>query len=61
MFARYSIRSRKIDQNSNVDTAAIIFREILGGSELTSSGGLNFVADYRNDRMSPTDGYELIV
>ncbi len=59
VFARYSIRSRKIDQNSNVDTAAIIFREILGGSELTSSGGLNFMADYRNDRMSPTDGYEV--
>jgi outer membrane protein insertion porin family len=59
VFARYSIRSRKIDQNSNVDTAAIIFREILGGSEVTSSGGLNLVADYRNDRLSPTEGYEL--
>ncbi len=59
VFARYSIRSREIDQNSNVNAAAIIFREILGGSELTSAGGLNVVADYRNDRLSPTDGFEL--
>jgi outer membrane protein insertion porin family len=58
-FARYSIRVREIDQNSNVDTAAIIFREILGGSEVTSSGGLNIIADYRNDRLSPTEGFEL--
>jgi outer membrane protein insertion porin family len=58
-FARYSIRSRKIDQNSNVNAAAIIFREILGGSELTSSGGFNVVADTRNHRLSPTEGYEL--
>ena len=58
-FARYSIRSREIEQNSNVDTAGIIFREILGGSEITSSGGINIVADYRNDRLSPTEGFEL--
>ena len=58
-FARYSIRSRKIEQNSNVNAAAIIFREILGGSELTSAGGINLVTDTRNDRLSPTDGYEL--
>ncbi len=59
VFARYGIRSRKIDQNSNVDTAAIIFREILGGSEVTSSGGLSMIADYRNDRLSPTEGFQL--
>ncbi|HXV35956.1 MAG TPA: outer membrane protein assembly factor BamA, partial [Myxococcota bacterium] len=59
VFARYGIRSRKIDQDSNVNTAALIFREILSGSELTSSGALNVVADYRNDRFSPTDGFEL--
>jgi outer membrane protein insertion porin family len=58
-FARYSIRSRKIDQNSNVNAAAIIFREILGGSELTSSGGITLVTDTRNNRLSPTSGYEL--
>ncbi|MBW2714579.1 MAG: outer membrane protein assembly factor BamA [Deltaproteobacteria bacterium] len=58
-FARYSIRSRKIDQNSNVNAAAIIFREILGGSELTSSAGINLVADTRNNRLSPTSGYEV--
>jgi outer membrane protein assembly factor BamA len=59
IFARYSIRSREIDQNSNVNAAAIIFREILGGSEVTSSGGINVVTDTRNDRLSPTAGYEL--
>ncbi|MCH8890213.1 MAG: outer membrane protein assembly factor BamA [Myxococcales bacterium] len=58
-FARYSIRSRKIDQNSNVNAAGIIFREILGGSEVTSSGGINVVIDNRNRRLSPTAGYEL--
>jgi outer membrane protein insertion porin family len=58
-FARYSIRSRKIEQNSNVNTSAIIFREILGGREVTSAAGLNVVADTRNDRLSPTSGYEL--
>jgi outer membrane protein insertion porin family len=59
IFGRYSLRSRKIDQNSTVDTAGIIFREILGGSELTSSAGINVIADYRNDRISPTDGFEV--
>ena len=58
-FARYSIRSRKIEQSSNVNAAAIIFREILGGSEVTSSGGINVIADNRNNRLSPTAGYEL--
>jgi outer membrane protein insertion porin family len=59
IFARYSIRSRKIEQSSNVDAAATIFRGILGGSALTSSGGINLVADRRNHRLSPTAGYEL--
>ncbi len=59
VFARYSIRSRKIDQNSNVNAAAIIFREILGGSELTSAAGINLVTDTRNNRLSPTSGYEV--
>jgi outer membrane protein insertion porin family len=59
IFARYGIRSRSIAQNSDVDTAAIIFREILGGSEVTSSGGFNLIADYRNDRLSPTEGFQL--
>ncbi len=58
-FARYSIRSREISQNSNVNAAAIIFREILGGREVTSSAALNFITDKRNDRLSPTSGYEL--
>jgi len=58
-FARYSIRSREIDQNSNVNAAAIIFREILGGAEVTSSGAINIVSDHRNHRLSPTAGYEL--
>jgi outer membrane protein insertion porin family len=58
-FARYSLRSRKIDQNSNINAAAIIFREILGGSEVTSSGGINIFVDNRNSRLSPTAGYEL--
>ncbi|MCH8082864.1 MAG: outer membrane protein assembly factor BamA [Myxococcales bacterium] len=58
-FARYSLRSREIDQNSNINAAAIIFREILGGSEVTSSGGINVIIDNRNRRLSPTAGYEV--
>jgi outer membrane protein insertion porin family len=58
-FARYSLQSRDIQQDSNVNAAAIIFREILGGSETTSAVGLSFEADYRDDRLSPTSGYQL--
>jgi len=43
-FARYGIRSRKIKRSSDVNAAATIFRGIIGGSELTSSGGINLIA-----------------
>jgi outer membrane protein assembly factor BamA len=58
-FARYNIQSRKIEQSSNVNAAAIIFREILGGAAASSAVAIEFAADYRDDRLAPTDGYEL--
>jgi outer membrane protein insertion porin family len=58
-FARYNLNSREVKQDNNVDASGLIFREILAGSETISSVGLSFDADYRNDRLSPTAGYQL--
>jgi len=57
-FARYNIQSRKIEQDSNINAAAIIFREILGGSAASSAVAIEFAADYRNDRIAPSEGFE---
>jgi len=59
-FGRYNLDIREIQQDDNFNAgAALVRRETLAGSEATSSVGLEFNADYRNDRLAPTDGYQL--
>ena len=54
---RYSFSSRKIRQDSGVNAAGVIFRELLGGAETTSLAGLSLQRDTRNDRVSPSAGH----
>jgi outer membrane protein insertion porin family len=58
-FLRYSFSSREVNQNSNVNAASLIFRELLNNSITSSSLGVSFVADYRDDQIAPTSGYQL--
>jgi len=56
-FLRYAWASRTIEQDQNVDAAAVIYRELLQ-DELTSSLiGLQVNSDTRDNRISPTSGY----
>jgi outer membrane protein insertion porin family len=55
-FVRYSFSDRNISQDSFVNASAVIFRELLQGSEATSLVGLSFNSDTRNDRFAPTSG-----
>jgi outer membrane protein insertion porin family len=55
-FLRYSWSSRRVQQDTRVNAAAIIFREILQGNESSSLLGLSFVRDTRDDRFSATSG-----
>ncbi len=59
-FARYNLDVREVKQESNFNAgAALVRRETLAGSETTSSVGIEVSSDYRNDRLAPTDGYQL--
>jgi len=55
-FMRYSWSSRKVRQDTRVNAAAAIFREILQGNESSSLLGFSFVRDTRDDRFSATSG-----
>ncbi|MFP8880122.1 MAG: outer membrane protein assembly factor BamA, partial [Myxococcota bacterium] len=58
VFARYNLNAREVKQRNSFNAgAALVLRETLAGSEATSSVGLEFDADYRNDRLAPTEGY----
>ncbi|MGE4608312.1 MAG: outer membrane protein assembly factor BamA, partial [Myxococcota bacterium] len=58
VFARYNLNTREVKQRNIFNAgAALVLRETLAGSEATSSVGLEFDADYRNDRLVPTEGY----
>jgi len=58
-FLRYSLASRSLTEDEFVNASAPIFREILEDSLTTSLVGLSFVLDRRDDRLAPTDGYQL--
>ena len=58
-FLRYSFSFRDINESSNVNAAGVIFRELLEDRLTSSSLGVSFVADYRNDRISPNSGFQL--
>ncbi|MBW2422454.1 MAG: outer membrane protein assembly factor BamA, partial [Deltaproteobacteria bacterium] len=55
-FLRYSYAKRRVERASNVNAAAVIFREILQGNESSSMLGVSFRSDTRNDRFAPTAG-----
>jgi outer membrane protein insertion porin family len=56
-FLRYSWNDRQIDQNDNVDAAAMIYREILQDQLTSSMFGLSINSDTRDNRLSPTEGW----
>ncbi len=55
-FVNYSYAQRRIQQSSNVNTSAPLFREILQKNESTSLMGVAFRSDTRDDRFAPTSG-----
>jgi len=55
-FLRYSLSQRKLDENSDVNAAAVIFREILQNEVTSSLVGLSIVSDTRDDRFAPIHG-----
>ncbi len=58
-FARYSYARRKLRDDSRLTAASLIFRENVAGTLDTSLLGLSLLADTRNDRLSPTKGWNL--
>jgi outer membrane protein insertion porin family len=56
---RYSFAQRKIDEDSNVLAAGMIVRELVAGAITSSLAGISVVSDTRDDRLSPTEGYQL--
>ena len=56
---RYSFASREIDESENVLAAGVILRELVAGAITSSLGGVSVFSDTRNDRLAPTEGYQL--
>jgi outer membrane protein insertion porin family len=53
---QYSYASRKIERDTGVNAASLIFRELLQGEETTSLVGLSYRKDTRDDVVAPTSG-----
>jgi outer membrane protein insertion porin family len=53
---RYSYASREIRQDTGVNAAGVIFRELLQGQESTSLMGIAYRKDTRDDQVAPTSG-----
>jgi len=58
-FLRYSFDRRSLDDDSNVNAAAPILREILQDKLTSSLLGLSVLQDTRDDRFAPTSGRRL--
>jgi outer membrane protein insertion porin family len=58
-FLRYSYNERSLDDDSNVNAAAPILREILQDKLTSSLMGVSLVQDTRDDRFAPTSGRRL--
>jgi outer membrane protein insertion porin family len=58
-FVRYSYSSREVIDDSGVNAASVIFRELISQSESSSILGLTFRTDTRDDPLSPTTGWML--
>ena len=55
-FVYYNWAQRRIEQDSNFQASAPLFRETLQRNESSSSLGVAFRSDTRNDRFAPTSG-----
>ncbi len=58
-FARYNWSSRSVDQDTLVNGASLIQREIFQEEVTTSLIGLSYSSDHRDDRIAPKEGYLL--
>ncbi len=58
-FLGYSYALRGLTESTNVNAAALIFREILAGQQSTSMFGLTYRTDQIDDRIAPKKGYQL--
>ncbi len=56
-FLRYTFARRKVLDDTGVNAAGVIFRQILSGEESTSLVGLSFRSDFTDDPISPTRGW----
>jgi len=52
----YSFASRKVEQDTGVNAASLIFRELLQGDETASILGVSYRKDTRDDIVAPTSG-----
>jgi outer membrane protein insertion porin family len=57
-FVRYSYNNAEVDEDTLVDAASLILREIQQGEESTSLLGVSFRRDTRDDAIVPTSGYQ---
>jgi len=57
--ARYNFASRRVDESTSVNAAALILRELFAGSLTTSLVGVSFFSDTRDDRIAPLHGLVL--
>jgi outer membrane protein insertion porin family len=58
-FLRYSFNLRKLAEDTRVNGAAVIFREVLQDVISSSMAGLSVLQDTRDDRLAPTSGRRL--
>ena len=58
-FVRYSFARRRLADSSRLTAASLIFRELFSGSLDTSLLGFSVLSDTRDDRLSPTKGWNL--
>ncbi|MCA9511131.1 MAG: outer membrane protein assembly factor BamA, partial [Myxococcales bacterium] len=56
LFLRYGYSQRRVRQDTGVNAAAVIFREILQRNESSSTIGASYRSDTRDDRFSPVSG-----
>jgi len=58
-FLRYSFNLRQLEDDRNVNAAAVIFREVLQDQISSSLVGVSIVSDTRDDRLAPTSGHQI--
>jgi outer membrane protein insertion porin family len=59
-FLRYSFDLRRLADDTNVNAAALIFREFLQDTLSSSMAGLSIIQDTRDDFLAPSSGRQLV-